>query len=171
MISHGCTLKKLKVELMKYYNKSVTDLDKGYGIPKTVYCVKPHFQFRGEWLPQDHCKIGKSHSLYNRTRAYCQQGSNVSALWSIDTIDPNSLEKEVHRYLADYHDRNALRTELFLLDCDTAYTVLDRMIEDLDLNKRDDIIAINRFSPNGLDYMTSSAVIQKDVFNDLFDFA
>ena len=45
------------------------------------------------------------------------------------------------------------------------------MVEDLNLDKRDDIIAINRFNPTGLNYTTSSAVVQKDVFNDLFDFA
>ena len=169
MIDFGCTLQLLKRELMNYYNKTVTDLDRGIGIPHSIYCVKPFFRYQGEWLPQDHSKVGKTHSLFNRVRTYCQQGSNVSVLWSIDTKDSKSLEKEVHRYLHNFHDHSAHRTELFLMDCDTAYDMLDQMIIDLKLDKRHDVLAINKFSPHGLNNSKLKETVQKDMFSELFE--
>ena len=151
-MNNGITLKKLKTTLMEYYGVKSTELDRGYNpVPHTIYCMKPFFLHNGTWLPQDHCKIGKSHSLYNRARIYSQTGADIRTLWAIDTNDPEWLEYQVHQYLYEYNAKfqGVHATEVFNLDTSQAYDMLDQMASTLNLEYNSSTIAINKFCETG----------------------
>jgi len=151
----GCSAEKLKKTLMSRYSVSATDLDNGNYIPDTVYCVVPYVKVMTknavlEWYEQYWKKIGQANSIYNRVRLYNQPGIDCRVLWTIETYNKKLLEKKVHNYLRNYHDKTALRTELFTFDSSQTFDLLDQMVDDLGLLESDSIISITKYDEFGI---------------------
>lgn len=151
----GCSLEQLKDSWMNRYNVSVTNLDKGLGVPDTVYCVVPYVKVMTknstiEWFEQFWKKVGQANSIYNRVRLYNQPGIDCRVLWTIETYNKKLLEKQVHDYLRKYHDRTALRTELFSFDSSDAFGLLDQMTDDLQLLKSNAVISVTKYDEFGI---------------------
>lgn len=119
--------------LMNEYCVTATELDYGTGCPWGVYAMKPYFRINGEWFPSDFTKIGKAQSIANRQRAYNQVGSDTRLFWSVTTNSRNNvkrLESQIHRLLREYYaGPEVIGTELFKLDCNQTYSVIETLFE------------------------------------------
>jgi len=136
---------------MELYDVTSTELDNGTnGVPHCVYCIKPYFQHNGKWLPQDFCKIGKSHSVANRSRIYSQNGADVRVLWTIDidsALYAKRVESALHAFGFEYAagSDSAHCTELYNMDSDFAYKFLDKFVKVNNLKDNSRILRINKF--------------------------
>ena len=135
---------------MQFYNVTSTQLDNGQGsVPYSVYCVKNYFYHKGEWLPADTVKIGKSFSVANRVRTYGQSGSDVKLLWNIDCADASFasvLEEYIHYEARMHQIKNTHATEMFLMDTQQAYSFLDDIETELNLKNNENVQRINKYS-------------------------
>lgn len=151
----GMSYNDLKRTLKKFYNVTSTDLDRGYNIPYSVYCVKSFFRLQKQWVPQDFVKIGKSFSVANRVRTYSQSGADVKTLWTMELAYPglaNEIEALIHNFGANHHAglESVHCTEMFDLDMQQSFVFLQDFIKSYDILNDNRITKIHMFDTNKL---------------------
>jgi hypothetical protein len=175
----GMSYNKLKRTLMKFYDVTSTDLDKGHDIPYCVYCIKSFFRFQKQWIPQDFVKIGKSFSVANRARTYSQSGADVKTLWTMELAYPglaDEIENLVHNFGYQYHAGSASAhcTEMFDLNVQQAFVFLQDFIEEHDILNDNRITKIHMFDEDQLITINSNVepcqpFIYRDHVNNFFE--
>lgn len=146
----GMGYNQLKQTLMQFHEVSATELDEGHWIPDSVYCVLPYFCYQNQWLPQDFCKIGKTNSIANRARIYCQTGVDARVLWNIEVANKEfatKLEESIHGFCAEIHasKQQVVGTEVFNLSGQDSYNLLKRFVDANDLKNNKNVIRICEF--------------------------
>lgn len=141
----------VKTTLMDFYGVTATELDNGRnGVPHCVYCIKSFFRYKGQWVPADTVKIGRSFSVANRLRVYGQPGSDNRLLWNIDCANSkfaNSLEDAVQETAQPRHAQFTHAKEIFEMDVMKAYSFLDEIEEKFNLKNNAGVKRINRYTP------------------------